>query len=87
MTEWICWYKQFCVHRGESYQKEYLEECEKVDFEQSYVSGEDKSCLTARFADAERLQKAQEDERTTTREPHRGGWFFAKIIVGSSRCV
>ena len=61
MTEWICWYKPFWIHRGESYQKVYLEEWEKVDVEQSYVSGEDKSCLTARFAEAERLQKAQED--------------------------
>ena len=31
-----------------------------MDVEQSYVSGEDKSCLTAIFAESERLQKAQE---------------------------
>ena len=26
MTEWICWCKPFWIQRGESYQKEYLEE-------------------------------------------------------------
>ena len=47
--------------------KGYLEEWERVDVEQSYVSGKDKSCLTAILAESERLQKAQEDERY--REP------------------
>ena len=55
----------------------------KWDVEQSYVSGVDKSYLTAIFAETQRLQNAQEDERTTSREPHRGGCSFAKIIVGN----
>ena len=64
----ICWYKPFWIQRGESYQKEYPEEWEKGDVEQSCVSPEDKSCLTAIFAETDRLHKAQEDERTTTRD-------------------
>ena len=78
MTEWICWYKSFGIQRGESYQKVFLEEWEKVDPEQSYVCGEDKSCPTAIVTETERLQKAQEDGRTTTREPHRGGCSLPK---------
>ena len=54
----------------------------KVDVEQSCVSGKDKSCLTAIFEESGRSQ-AQEDERTTTREPPRDS-SSAKILVGSS---
>ena len=79
VTEWICWYKPFRIQRGESYQKVYLEEWEKVDVEQSNVSGKDKSCLTAIFAES--------DERTTTREPPRDSSSSAKILVGSSWCI
>ena len=58
--------------------KKVLGRVEKVDVEQNYDSGKDKSCLTAIFAESERLQKVHEDERTTTREPHRGGSSLPK---------
>ena len=72
MTEWICWYKPFWTRRGESSQKRYLEEWENVDVAQNYASGEDKSCPTATATKTEGVQKTQDDERTSTREPHRG---------------
>ena len=78
MTEWICWYKPFWIQRGESFQKEYLEEWEKVDVAHSCVSGEDKSCPTATVTETEGMHQAQEDERTSTREPHRGGCSLPK---------
>ena len=56
MDEWICRYTPFWIQRGESYQKGTLK-TGKVDVEQNFDSGKDKSCLTA--------------ERTTTRAPPR----------------
>ena len=49
-----------------------------MDVEQSHLSRDEKSCLTSRIAETERLQKVQEDERTTAREPHRGGCSLPK---------
>ena len=72
MTEWICWwYKPFWIPRGESFHKGDLEEWEQVVVAQSYASGEDKSCPTATATKTEGIQKTQEDERTSTREPNR----------------
>ena len=57
----------------------FLEEWQKVDVAQSYVSGEeDKSSPTATVTETEGSQKAQGDERTSTREPHRGGCSLTK---------
>ena len=79
MTEQICWYKPFWIRRGESCQKLYLEEWENVDVAQCHVSGDDKSCPTATVTEIEGVQKAQEDERTSSREPHRGDCSFPKL--------
>ena len=78
MTEWICCYKPFRIQCGESCQKGYLEEWEKVDVAQSYVSGEGKSCPTAIATETEEVQKTQEDERSSAREQHRGGYSLPK---------
>ena len=78
MTEWTCWFEPFWIQRGESSQKGYLEEWENVDVTQSYASGEDKSCPIATATETEGVQKTQEDERTSTREPHRGGYALPK---------
>ena len=49
-----------------------------MDVTQSYASGEDKSCPTATVTETEGAQKTHEDERTSTREPHRGGYALPK---------
>ena len=78
MIERICWYTPFWIRRGESFQKGYQEEWKKVDVAQSYVSREDRSCPTATATKTEGVQKTQEDERTSTREPNRSGCSLPK---------
>ena len=63
-----------CVQYEGSHLRGSLEEWETVDLTQSYASGEDKSCPTATVTEIEGVHETQEDERTSTREPHRGGY-------------
>ena len=44
MTEWVCRWKPLCIPRGDTFQKAYLQEWERVDDGQSHVPS--KTCQT-----------------------------------------
>ena len=68
MTEWVCRWNPFWIPSGDTFQKAYLEEWERVNDEQSHAPCEGKPHRISRTTESDRLQTAREDEWNTTRE-------------------
>ena len=71
MTEWMCWFSPVWIRRGDSIQKAYLEEEEKVDVGGKYASGSDSSLPNVTATKSEGVLDTQDQKRTSMREARR----------------
>ena len=68
VTEWVCRWKTFWIPSGDTFQKAYLEEWQRVNDEQSHDLGEDKPQPISSTTESAKLQKTGRDDSNTKRE-------------------